>query len=70
MENNLNADFEKADRILSEALQTFQKEKVNQYVWAMALVEIGVSALVRIDEDEGSIMKTVEQFMKAAASKE
>ena len=70
MENNLNADFEKADRILSEALQTFQKEKVNQYVWAMALVEIGVSALVRIDEDEGSIMKTVEQFMKAAASKQ
>ena len=70
MENNLNADFEKADRILSEALQTFQKEKVNQYVWAMALVEIGVSALVRIDEDEGSIMKTVEQFMKTAASKQ
>ena len=70
MENNLNADFEKADRILSEALQTFQKEKVNQYVWAMALVEIGVSALVRIDEDGGSIMKTVEQFMKTAASKQ
>ena len=69
MEDSLNDDFEKADRILSEALQTFQKEKVSQYVWGMALVEIGVSALVRVDEDEKSIVKTVQQFIKAAARK-
>ena len=57
-------EFDKADQILSEALQRFQAAKVSQYVWGMALVEVGVSALVKLDEDEKTLLETVKRFIE------
>ncbi len=63
MAENLDGDFEKADVILSEALERFQAEGVNQYVYGMALLEIGLLALVRLDEDEEAIEQTVKDLL-------
>ena len=45
------ADFEKADIILADALQRFQADAVSPYVYGMALMEIGIAALVKAGED-------------------
>ena len=66
MEKNLLADFDKADLILSQALEKFQSEKISQYVWGMALVEVGVSALVKTGEDEKSLIGSVKSFIGQA----
>ena len=34
MREKLELEFEKADQILSAALEKFQDEKVSQYIWA------------------------------------
>jgi hypothetical protein len=64
MSNEMDADFEKSDIILSEALEQFQGQGVNQYVWGMAMVEIGVLALVKLEEDDDSILESVRQFIQ------
>jgi len=64
MSDNSAADFEKADIILAQALESFQAEGVNQYIYGMALIEIGVLALVRMGEDEASIIKSVKDFIE------
>ena len=56
------ADFDRADAILAEALQQFQSENVNPYVYGMALLEIGVAAMIKVEEDEASILDTVRQL--------
>lgn len=56
------ADFDRADAILAEALQQFQAENVNPYVYGMALLEIGVAAMIKVEEDEASILDTVRQL--------
>ena len=56
------ADFDRADAILAEALQQFQSENVNPYVYGMALLEIGVAARIKVEEDEASILDTVRQL--------
>ncbi len=56
------ADFDRADAILAEALQQFQAENVNPYVYGMALLEIGVAAMIKVDEDENGILDTVRQL--------
>ena len=66
MSDSMDADFEKSDIILSQALEQFQGQGVNQYVWGMALVEVGVLALVRLDEDDESILESVRQFIEKA----
>jgi len=48
-------DFEKADMILAEALERFQVEGVNPYVYGSALMEIGIAALVKAGESEATI---------------
>ena len=63
MAEDLDADFEKADVILSDALERFQAEGVSQYVYGMALLEIGLLALVRLDEDEAAIEGTVRDLL-------
>ncbi len=63
MADELDADFEKADVILAEALERFQAEGVNQYVYGMSLLEIGLLALVRLDEDEAAIEQTVRDVL-------
>ena len=64
MNTEMDADFEKADIILSGALEQFQGQGVNQYVWGMALIEVGVLALVKLDEDDNSILDSVRQFIE------
>lgn len=64
MSDELNADFEKTDVILAAALEQFQAQGVNQYVYGMAMVEIGLLALVKLDEDEEQLLETVRQFIK------
>ena len=56
------ADFDRADAILAEALQQFQSENVNPYVYGMALLEIGVVAMIKVEEDEASILDSVRQL--------
>jgi len=64
MNQDMDADFDKADIILSAALEQFQEQGVNQYVWGMALVEVGVLALVKLGEDDESIVESVRQFIE------
>ena len=64
MSDELNADFEKTDVILAAALEQFQAQGVNQYVYGMAMVEIGLLALVKLDEDEAQLLETVRRFIK------
>jgi hypothetical protein len=64
MSGEMEADFEKADVILSSALEQFQGQGVNQYVWGMALIEVGVLALTKLDEDDDSIIDSVRQFIE------
>ena len=44
----------------------FQNEKVSQHVWGMALVEVGVSALIKVNEDEEKIIDLVKDFIRRA----
>ena len=62
MSDELAADFDKADAILAEALQGFIDAGVNPYVYGMALMEIGVAALIKVGEDEESIVDSVRQL--------
>jgi len=53
--SDTDVDFEKADMILAEALERFQDEGVNPYVYGSALMEIGIAALVKAGESEATI---------------
>jgi len=64
MSENYDAEFEKADIVLASALERLQGEGVSQYVWGMAMVEVGVLALVKLDEDDDSILESVRQFIE------
>ena len=55
-------DFDKADMILEEALQPFQASNVSPYVYGMALLEIGVAAMVKVGEVENDILDTVRKL--------
>lgn len=66
MNDDMNADFEKADVILATALEQFQAQGVNQYVYGMAMVEIGLLALVKLGEEEDQLVETVRQFIEKA----
>jgi len=63
MSNSIDEDFERTDVILSKALEEFQGQGVNQYVYGMAMVEIGILALCKLDESEESILDSVRQFI-------
>jgi len=56
------ADFDRADAILADALQRFLAENVNPYVYGMALLEIGVAAMIKVGEPESGILDTVRQL--------
>ena len=61
-DNELAGDFDKADSILAEALKQFQSEKVNPYVYGMALLEIGIAAMIKVGETESDIVDTVNKL--------
>jgi hypothetical protein len=63
MNDETNQDFEKSDIILANTLEQFQAQGVNQYVYGMALVEIGLLALVKLGEEEETLVETVRQFI-------
>jgi hypothetical protein len=56
------ADFDKSDAILADALQRFQGENVNPYVYGMALLEIGVAAMIKVGETDSDILDTIRQL--------
>ncbi|MEK9671205.1 MAG: hypothetical protein VW268_01710 [Rhodospirillaceae bacterium] len=60
------AQFDKADEILARALQEFMQAGVSQEVYGMALLEIGVLALVRLDEPDADIQDLVRDFAARA----
>lgn len=66
MPNDSDEQFDKADMILSNALQEFISAGVSQEVYGMALLEIGVLALVRLDESEERISALVSDFAARA----
>ena len=66
MPSDSDAQFDKADMILSNALQEFISAGVSQEVYGMALLEIGVLALVRLDESEERIAGLVGDFIARA----
>jgi len=63
MSDEINQDFEKSDIILAKTLEQFQAQGVNQYVYGMALVEIGLLALVKLGEEEETLLETVREFI-------
>ncbi len=65
--NENKEDFEKADAILADALERFQREGVNPYVSGMALMEIGIAALVKVGEDETSVMEQARGIVQRVA---
>ena len=66
MPSDDDVQFDKADMILSNALQEFMSAGVSQEVYGMALLEIGVLALVRLDESEERIQQLVSEFAARA----
>ena len=62
--NDQDVDFEKADMILADALERFQTEGVSSYVYGMALMEIGIAALVKVGEDEASITQQARDIVQ------
>lgn len=68
MSDELDAEFEKADIVLSDALLGFQNQGVSQYVYGMALLEIGVAALVKLEEDDETILRVTREFIEKARS--
>ncbi len=59
----LDAEFEKADIILADALLQFQDQGVSQYVFGMALLEIGIATLVKLEESDEGIADVVRGFI-------
>lgn len=68
MSDDLDSEFEKADLVLSDALVSFQSQGVSQYVYGMALLEIGVAALVKLEEDDEAILQVTRDFLEKARS--
>lgn len=66
MSEELNEEFEKADVVLSDALVQFQDQGVSQYVYGMALLEIGIAALVKLDEPDEQILDVARTFIEKA----
>lgn len=57
MSDMSDAQFDKADEILANALEAFIAQGVSQEVYGMALLEVGVLALVRLGEDDEKIQQ-------------
>jgi hypothetical protein len=68
MSEELEAEFQQADIVLSDALNAFQETGVSQYVYGMALLEIGVAALVKLEETDQSILSVTQDFIDKAKS--
>lgn len=66
MPSDSDEQFDKADMILSNALQEFISAGVSQEVYGMAMLEIGVLALVKLDESEERIAALVTDFIARA----
>ena len=66
MDKTMDDEFDRADQILASAIQDFQSQNISQYVWGMALVEVGVSALIKLDEDENAVVESVKEFARKA----
>ena len=60
--NETDEEFEKADQILAGALKQFNENGVSPYVYGMALMEIGIAALVKVGEDEAAIVEQAQQI--------
>jgi hypothetical protein len=66
MSEELDVEFEKADIVLSDALAAFQDQGVSQYVYGMALLEIGIAALVKLEESDDTISDVSKGFIEKA----
>jgi len=66
MSEELDVEFEKADIVLSDALVAFQDQGVSQYVYGMALLEIGIAALVKLEESDDTILDVSKGFIEKA----
>lgn len=66
--NDLDDEFQKADVILADALLAFQDQGVSQYVIGMTLLEIGIAALVKLDEPDTAILDVTRGFIDKCRS--
>ena len=53
-------------KMLADALVAFQEKGVRQYVYGMALLEIGVAALVKLEEGDDAILDVAREFIEKA----
>ena len=61
--NELDQDFDKADKIIADAMEHLIDKGINPYVYGIAFLELGVAALTRIGESNDEIVKTVKKLM-------
>ncbi len=66
MSDELEQEFQNADVVLSDALVQFQEQGVSQYVYGMALLEIGIAALVKLEEPDEQIIDVARAFIEKA----
>jgi hypothetical protein len=66
MSDELEIEFQKADVILSDALNAFERDGVSRYVAGMTLLEIGIAALVKLDEGDHAIHDAVNDLIVKA----
>ena len=66
MADDLEIEFQKADVILAEALNAFEAQGVSRYVAGMTLLEIGVAALVKLDEGDHAIHDAIDDLIVKA----
>ena len=62
-EEELEEEFDKADKIIASAMEKLIDRGINQYVYGMAFLELGLAALTRIGESNDSIAKTVNKLL-------
>ncbi|MBL95803.1 MAG: hypothetical protein CMF70_10945 [Magnetovibrio sp.] len=61
--DELDAEFDKADKIIASTMEKLIDEDFNQYVYGMAFLELGLAALTRVGESNDSIEKTVNELL-------
>ncbi len=60
------AQFDKADEILADALQRLLAEGVAREIYGVAMFELGVLALVKVGEDDEKLVDLTREFSKRA----
>ncbi len=64
MGDHIEDDFERADHILAETLNTFREAGVRPDVYAAALIQVGVFSMLRLGEDGEEVVRLVRKLIQ------